>query len=110
MRTEELLRELVHGRWKAQALAAAVRLDLAGTLADGALPVRELAARVEADEDALRRLLRLMVELGIFAGDAGDVYRNDEASQLLRADRPDSLRRYALKTLSTRYASDSRIE
>jgi hypothetical protein len=110
MRTEEQVRELVHGRWKAQALAAAVRLDLAGALEDGALPVRELAARVEADEDALRRLLRLMVALGVFAGDGDDAYRNDEASQLLRAGHPDSLRRYALETLSTRYASDSRIE
>jgi hypothetical protein len=110
MRTEEHVRELVHGRWKAQALTAAVRLDLAGALGDGALPVPELAARVESDEDALRRLLRLMVALGVFAGAGEDVYRNDEASQLLRADHPDTLRRYALNAISTRYASGSRIE
>jgi hypothetical protein len=51
-----------------------------------------------------------MVALGVFAGAGEDVYRNDEASQLLRADHPDTLRRYALNAISTRYASGSRIE
>jgi C-methyltransferase len=106
----EVVREVVHGRWKAQALAAALRLGLADALGDRAVPLGELAAQVEADEDGLRRLLRLMVALGLFAEAGGDAYRNNEASQLLRADHPGSLRGYALRTLSTSYASGLRIE
>ena len=106
----EHVRELVHGRWKAQALAAALHLGLADALGDGAVPVRELATRVDAGEDGLRRLLRLLVALGVFADAGGDAYRNNEASELLRAGRPHSLRNYALKRFSTSYASYSRIE
>lgn len=109
----EQVRELAHGRWKAQALAAAVRLGLADALdvlGGAAVPVGELAARVGADADGLRRLLRLMVALGVFADAGGDAYRNNEASALLRADHPHSLRGHVLRTLSTSYSSDSRIE
>jgi hypothetical protein len=62
--------------------------------------VRELAARLEADEDGVRRLLRLMVALGVFSDAGDDTYRNNSASDLLRADRPHTVRQYALRALS----------
>jgi DNA-binding IclR family transcriptional regulator len=97
----DLVRGLAHGRWKAQALAVTVRLAVADALADDAVSVAELAERLEASEDGLRRLLRVMVELGLFAEAGEDVYRNNAASHLLRADHPDSLRSYASRTLET---------
>jgi hypothetical protein len=106
----ELVRELAHGRWKAQALAVTVRLGIADALAGDAVSVSELAERLEVNEDGLRRLLRLMVELGLFTESGVDTYRNNAASELLRADNPDTLRSYALRTLSGGYSGSSRIE
>jgi len=104
------VRDLIHGRWKAEALAVTLRLGGADVLGDRAMPVVELAARLEADEDGLRRLLRLMVALGLFADAGGDAYRNNDASALLRADHPSTLRPYALRSLANGYANSSRIE
>jgi hypothetical protein len=106
----DLVRGVAHGRWKAQALAVAVRLGIADVLADRAMSVAELASRLDVSDDGLRRLLRLMVELGLFAEADEDVYRNNAASDVLRADHPDTLRSYALRALSTDYSSGSRIE
>ena len=104
------VRDLVHGRWKAEALAVTLRLGVADVLGDRAMPVGELAARLEADEDGLRRLLRLMVALGLFADAGGDAYRNNDASALLRGDHPNTLRPYALRSLANGYAHSSRTE
>jgi hypothetical protein len=106
----DLVRELAHSQLTAPALAASVRLGIADVLAAGAMSAAELAARLEVNDDGLRRLLRLMVELGLFAEAGDDVYRNNPASDLLRADHPDTLRSYALRTLSTGYSGDPRIE
>jgi hypothetical protein len=106
----DLVRDLAHGRWKAQALAATVRLGIADVLADGAMSVAELATRLQVSDDGLRRLLRLMVELGLFAEAGGDVYRNNAASALLREDHPDTLRSYALRSVSAGYSIASQIE
>jgi C-methyltransferase len=106
----ELVRELAHGRWKAQAVTATLRLRIADVLGDRTMSLGELAKRLDANEDALRRLLRLMIALGLFAGAGADGYRNNEASELLRADHPRTLRSFALRRLSTRYSSSSLIE
>jgi hypothetical protein len=104
----ELVREVAHGRWKAQALTAALRLGIADVLADRVMSAGDVAARLEVSEDGLRRLLRLMVALGVFEDAGGDRYRNNAASQLLRADHPRTLRPYALRSLSTEYAVAAR--
>ena len=106
----DLVRDLAHGRWKAQALAVTVRLGVADVLANGAMSVAEVAARLEVSDDGLRRLLRVMVELGLFAEAGADVYRNNAVSDLLRADHPDTLRSYALRTLATGHSGGSRTE
>jgi hypothetical protein len=98
-----VVRELAHGRWKAQALRVTLRLGVADVLADRVMPVGELASRVEVSEDGLRRLLRLMVALGVFEDAGEDGYRNNAASELLRADHPHTLRPFALRVLSTEY-------
>src|ERR1700755_526441 len=60
------LSELVVGAWVAQAVHAAAELGVADALADGPLPIDELAFRVDADPDALERLLRALITRGVF--------------------------------------------
>ena len=82
--------------WHSRALQVAVRLDLATVLADEHLTAQELAARVDADPDALLRLLRLLAALGVFTIDADRRIRNNTLSQPLRADRPGGVRHMIL--------------
>ena len=58
--------DMLMNAWAAQAITAAVDLGIADALADGPLGAEDLAARVNADVDALRRLLRVLVGRGIF--------------------------------------------
>jgi len=48
-----------------------------------------------------------MVALGVFSEAGEDTYRNNSASDLLRADHPGTLRRYALRALSPDDARES---
>src|SRR5271157_5264179 len=50
--------EMIIATWTSQAITVAAQLGVADALTDGPLPIEELAARVGADPDALRRLLR----------------------------------------------------
>lgn len=58
--------EMVTDMWAAQAIVAAAELGIADALADGPLSAEELAAAVDADADAVRRLLRALISRGIF--------------------------------------------
>src|ERR1700759_836867 len=58
--------EMIVATWMSQAITVAAQLRVAEGLADGPLPIRELAARVGADADALSRLLRALISKGIF--------------------------------------------
>lgn len=52
---------------QSQAVYAAARLGVADALAAGPLPAAQLAAAVGAKEGHLRRVLRLLVLVGVFA-------------------------------------------
>ena len=58
--------EMIFGAWIAQGIAVAADLKVADALADGPQPIDELARRVDADPDALARLLRALISEGIF--------------------------------------------
>ena len=58
--------EMIIATWTSQAITVAAQLGLADALANGPLPIDELAARVGADADALGRLLRALISRGIF--------------------------------------------
>ncbi|HZD17722.1 MAG TPA: methyltransferase [Actinomycetota bacterium] len=73
---------------ESQILAAVAQLRIADRLADGPKRADELAAEVGADEDALRRLLRVGVALGIVGRPGPGLYAQTELSELLRSDRP----------------------
>lgn len=96
----ELVRNLIHGRWKSQCLDTTLRLGVAEVLDGEARSVKDLAATLEVSEDGLGRLMRLMVALGVFSQDDDGRFRNNDASSLLRADNPASMMPEAAQTLS----------
>ncbi|GAA3075338.1 methyltransferase [Streptomyces glomeratus] len=80
----------------AASLRAAVKLGLADALGDTPATADDLAAAVDADPDALRRLLRSLTCYEVFAEDSGGRFVHTEVSRLLRADAPDSLNHLVL--------------
>ena len=75
---------VLRGALCTRALALVADLGVAQALAAGPRHVEELAQEVAADPDALRRLLRALASEGIFAEQEPGVFRNTEASGLLR--------------------------
>jgi C-methyltransferase len=78
--------EMIMNAWSAQAITAAVDLGIADTLTDGPLSADELASRVNADSDALDRLLRALVGRGIFRRRRDGRYELNSLAKSLRAD------------------------
>jgi hypothetical protein len=81
---EDRLWEFLRGALGTRALALAADLGVAEALADGPRSVTELAREIGADADALRRILRALADEGVFAEEEPGVFRNTEASELLR--------------------------
>jgi hypothetical protein len=83
MSGEETLWNLMRGALTARALAIIAELRVADALADGARPVAELAD--VANADFVHRALRALASDGVFEEVEPNVFRNTEASELLRA-------------------------
>jgi SAM-dependent methyltransferase len=81
---EEQIWNIVRGALGTRALAIVSELGVADALADGPRPTAELARELEADTDTLQRLLRALASDGVFAEEDGGVFRNTDASNLLR--------------------------
>jgi O-methyltransferase domain len=81
---EEQLWDLLRGGLATRAVALAADLGLADALAPGPRSVADLSGELDADADVLRRLLRTLASEDVFAEEAPDVFRNTEASELLR--------------------------
>lgn len=88
--TQEAI-ELITGGWRAQALYTAARLRLPDHIEAGATSSGRLAAVTGAKEEGVRRLMRLLVAMGVFEGGEPTGFRNTEVSATL-LDRPGSLR------------------
>ena len=58
--------EMIIATWVSQAITVAADLGVADALAVGPLTIDELSAKVGADSDALRRLLRALIGRGVF--------------------------------------------
>jgi len=67
-------------------------LGIADQLADGPMPVAELAAATGTDASALRRLLRILVARDVLAEVAPDRFGLRPMAELLRTDHPLSMR------------------
>ena len=81
---EERLWELLRGALGTRALALVADVGVADALAGGPRSVGDLAQELGTDADTLRRLLRALASEGIFAEQEPSVFRNTEASELLR--------------------------
>lgn len=85
-----MLETILNG-WVAQAVATAADLGVADALADGPLSGEQLAVRVGADTDALRRLLRALIGVGIFRRRRDGRYALNPLAETLRTDAPVSM-------------------
>jgi C-methyltransferase len=83
--------EMILANWTSQAITVAAQLGVADALANGPLPIDELAARVGADADALCRLLRALVGRGIFRHRRDGRYELNTLADTLRSDAPVSV-------------------
>lgn len=75
----------------AASLRAAVKLGIADALGSAPATAADLAAVVDADPDALRRLLRSLACYEVFTEDLEGRFAHTHVSRLLRTDAPDSL-------------------
>jgi hypothetical protein len=77
------------------ALRMAATLRLADEMPDqdnGAIPASELARRAGANADALTRLLRHLVQYGVFSEPQPGEFAVNQTAALLRADHPAAMR------------------
>ena len=81
---DELIWNLVRGALGTRALAVVADLRIAEALEGGPRRVADLARETGADADVLRRLLRALASDGVFAEVEPGLFRNTEASDLLR--------------------------
>ena len=90
------LRQLIMGFRITQMIHVAAKLELADHLARKPQTARELAPLVGAEAVPLHRLLRALASIGVFAESAGSVFEMTPMAELLRGDRPGSLRSTAM--------------
>ena len=92
MEPRDELSAMITGLRRSAALSVAAELGISDEIAATALTADALAARVGADADTLRRLLRVLVKLGVYTEDAEGRYANTDLGEVLRSDVPGSLR------------------
>ena len=87
-----VLYQLAIGHYVSRALDLAARLGVADLLGAGPRPVAELAAQTATDAAALRRVLRLLVSVGVFSEPEQEAFGLTPLGDLLRSDVPGSAR------------------
>jgi hypothetical protein len=87
--------EMITNTWATQAITAAADLGIADALAKGPLSADELARAVNADADALRRLLRGLISRGIFRQRRDGRYDLTPLGDTLRRDADVSMAAFA---------------
>jgi hypothetical protein len=88
----ERLMQLSMGMGITAALQPIVRIGVPDVLANGPLPVSEIAAKTDSNADALYRVMRLLASVGVFAELPGKTFALASVSELLRSDVPGSMR------------------
>jgi SAM-dependent methyltransferase len=83
---EEVVWGLLRGALSTRVLALVTELGVPEALAAGPRPAADVAREAGADPETLHRLLRALASDGVFAEEEPGVFRNTEASELLRRD------------------------
>jgi SAM-dependent methyltransferase len=91
-----VMMSLITGYWVSQAVGVVALLGVADQLGAGSRSSDELARTVEADPQALYRVLRLLASLGVFSEPAPGVFALTPLGDTLRSDSPDSVRNFAI--------------
>ena len=98
------LEDLLDGHRRSQLVYVAAKLGLADLLADGPRTSPDLAAACDCDPDALHRVLRAMVAIGLL--DAADGrFGLTRLGRCLQTDAPEALRGSAILCGETQYAA-----
>jgi len=92
----ERFNELMWGLATTQCLHVATMLGVADALAGCPRPVAEVAVQVGADRDALERILRALVAMGVFSRPEPGVVGLTDVGQLLVDGRPGTMRHNAI--------------
>src|SRR5688500_10025082 len=87
---------LITGYWVSQAVGTVALLGIADHLGAGPRPSDELANAVDADPEALYRVLRLLASIGVFAEVAPGTFGLTPLGETLRSDSPGSVRNFAI--------------
>jgi hypothetical protein len=95
-RAQETMLGLITGYWVSQLVFVAAKLGLADALAKGPRTPESVAESVGAHPPFLRRVLRALASVGVFAEDARGRFRLTSLGQTLRSDRPGSFKDFAL--------------
>ncbi len=85
-----------HGYLISQSIYVAGMLGVADLLSDGPLPIETIAKKVEADTDALYRVMRLLASQEIFTEEADKHFALNDAAVYLRRDAEHSFLNFAL--------------
>ena len=86
------LRQIAFGMRASQALLVAAKLNVADHLARGPLNADELSKATQVDSGALRRVMRALCSLGVFAESSTGLFSLNPVGALLRSDAPGSYR------------------
>lgn len=84
------------GAFVVQSIHVVARLGIADLLGPEPRTADELAEAAQVHAASLRRVLRALATLGVFAEDDAGRFRHTDSSQTLRADHPASVRAWAL--------------
>ena len=92
---EAVMMNLINGFGLPRCIWVAAELGIADRLAEGPLDVEDLARAVDANADALYRVLRALASAGIFEEDGERRFAINRLAECLRSDAPMSMRPWA---------------
>jgi O-methyltransferase domain/Dimerisation domain len=100
--------QIATGYWASQVVYVAAKLGIADLLAEGPKTCDELAAAIDADDNAMGRLLRALASMGVLARER-DLFYLNQIGLPLRRDVPGSLRSMLLTLGEEHYRAWGRL-
>jgi hypothetical protein len=92
---DDVLSQMVIGKWISQAIASAVEIGVPDQLTKGPRRCGEIARKAGVSEDGMYRLLRALASVGLFSEGADRRFKLTPMGQRLRSDHPQSIAGYA---------------
>src|SRR5262249_52526909 len=96
LRSAQRMQQMIGAFMVSSPIVVAAKLGIADLIGEAPKTADELADATQAHAPSLRRLLRFLTVLGIFAEDETGKYRQTPLSETLRSDHPESVRYTAI--------------